>query len=114
MTRHKGKVDIQISQLREFAEQLRNVATLCDDNCDLAVKRERDVLSVTHYKTALDGIESISKFIGAVYCAATESNLKSPILVPVGKDASKQLAQNVKKIARKAGSKGASTDEVSQ
>jgi hypothetical protein len=79
MARHKGKVELRVSQLREFAEKLRAVADTCDSNCDLATAKGIETLAVTHFPTGEDGIESISKFVGAVYSAASEALLKQTL-----------------------------------
>lgn len=76
MVRHKGKVELRISQIREFAEQLRSVADTCDANCNLAEEKAIETLLVTHFPTGQDGIESIAKFVGAVYTAASEARMQ--------------------------------------
>lgn len=76
MVRHKGRVELPIAQLREFNQRLRAVADTCDGNLDLAEAKGIESLAVTHFPTGEDGVESIAKFVGAVYAAAAEAMLK--------------------------------------
>lgn len=61
MPRHGKEVEFEIQQLRQFAEELRKIATHCDATVDLAGQLGKESLTVTHWKTAHEGIDTASK-----------------------------------------------------
>ena len=80
MPRYKGKTTVELSQIEEFADHLIALAETCRANVQLARQHEvEEPLECTHYATALDGIDSISKFGGAVYTAVSTALMKKSL-----------------------------------
>lgn len=76
MSRPKGRQPLTLAQIREFAEELRRVAAVCDHNCEFAEQQGMSTLNVSYYATGLDACEGVSKFASAIYQAATETRLQ--------------------------------------
>lgn len=76
MSRPKGRQPLTLAQIRQFAEELRKVAAVCDHNCDFAQQQGMETLNVSYYATGIDSCEGISKFASAIYQAATETRLQ--------------------------------------
>lgn len=88
MARYSDKTACSLQDLRNFANRLRIAAASCEAQCDMAEHAGFELLEVTHFKTAEDGVEAISKFLGAVAQAASSATMKGA-LKPAG-EAAKQ------------------------
>lgn len=72
MPRYNDSDKLKIEQLREFARNLRVIADLCDSHVDMI---DADAVEITMLKTGKQGIDKLSKFIGALGKAITASKL---------------------------------------
>lgn len=79
MSRPKGRQPLTLEQIRRFAAELREVAAVCDHNCDFAEQKKMDTLNVAYYATGIDACEGISKFASAIYQAVTETRLQTAL-----------------------------------
>ena len=76
MARYSDTTPVTPEWLKEYADHLRRIATMMDNNREQMGASEIEEIHVTHYKTSQEAIARLQKFVGAVAEAMASQSAK--------------------------------------